>query len=201
MSLTRLTAIADVLCRAIARHGHLRRLSGPLVVLLWQRVRGITMQVESLLARLRAGQLRRYPARRKPRPGPIPRRPPAQAAFPTPPAWLIVLIPETAVSAVQLRALLAEPDVPALLQAAPQLRRALRPLCRMLDVTLPRPPPPAPPASDPTPPASAKAPSHPTPRPPDPPSRAAHPADADPVSVFTTANPASPSRADDVTIT
>jgi hypothetical protein len=32
MPLTRLTAIADLLCQLIARHGHLRRLPGPLVV-------------------------------------------------------------------------------------------------------------------------------------------------------------------------
>jgi hypothetical protein len=183
MPLTRLTAIADLLCQIIARHGHLRRLSGPLVVLLWRRVRGITGQVEGLLARLRAGQLRRYPARRKPRRGPVPSRPPTPAAFPTPPAWLIGLIPEAAASAVHLRALLAEPDVPALLEAAPQLRRALRPLCRMLGVALPSPPPPAPPhappaSSAPAAPASAGMPSHPGRLPPDPPSGAAHRPDA-----------------------
>jgi hypothetical protein len=188
MPLTRLTAIADLLCQLIARHGHLRRLPGPLVVLLWQRVRGITRQVEGLLARLRAGHLRRCPARRPPRPGPIPRRTPAQAAFPTPPAWLIALIPETAVSAVHLRTLLAAPDVPALLQAAPQLRRALRPLCRMLDVSLPRPltptPPEAPPASAaPAAPAPAAPRGHPRRRSSAPPSRAAHRADAAPVPV------------------
>ncbi|MDA8250055.1 MAG: hypothetical protein M0Z28_12880, partial [Rhodospirillales bacterium] len=44
-----------------------------------------------------------------------------------------------------LRYLLAEPEMAALVAAAPQMRRLLRPLCRMLGVRLP--PPPVPPAT------------------------------------------------------
>jgi hypothetical protein len=141
----RFAAGVEVLCRLIARHGHLRLLAGPLVVLIWARVRGIGARVEALLARMQAGRLRRYPARRAPRPSAA-HRPPAGGPLPRGPAWLVALIPETAAGAAHLQLLLADPEVAALLTAAPQLRRTLRPLCRMLGVSLPRPasPPPAP---------------------------------------------------------
>ena len=114
----------------IARHGHLRRIAGPLVVLIWNRVSGIGTQVATLLARVQAGHIRRHPARRPARPAT--RRRPARSVLPRKAAWLIALIPETAGCGAQLQTLLSEPEIPALLDAAPQLRRALRPLCRML---------------------------------------------------------------------
>jgi hypothetical protein len=191
MDPVRFTALIARLCELIARHGHLRRIAGPLVVLIWRRVRGAARQVEGLLARLRAGQLRRYPARRTPRPAVTPRRPPSPPAFPTEPAWLIRLIPETAVSAVHLRAMLADPDIPALLEAAPQLRRALRPLCRMLDVSLPRRPTPAqpepPPEATSVAPAQAGVQGHPTSCPRDKPALASGGTDPDGTFVFTPA--------------
>ncbi len=146
----RFAAGIEALCGLIARHGLARRLAGPLIVLIWGRVQGIGAQVGVLLARMQAGQLRRYPARRPPRRSPSKRRPSAPRALPCRKAWLVALIPETAGSAAQLQTLLADPEIPALLNSAPQLRRALRPLCRMLGVTLPpaapghQPPPPAP---------------------------------------------------------
>jgi hypothetical protein len=141
ISTNRFAANLEVLCGLIARYGHLRRLAGPLVVLIWNRVRRVGAQFAAIQARMQAGQLRRHPARRSPRPAAAPRRPAAPSMLPRDPAWLMALIPETAVSAAHLRLLLTEPEVPALLEAAPQLRRALRPLCRMLGVALPPRPP------------------------------------------------------------
>lgn len=146
----RITALTDLLCGLIARHGHLRRIAGPLLVLIWQRVRIAAAQTGALLARMQAGQLKRYPARRAPRPSAAPRRRPARSALPRGHAWLVTLIPETAASAVHLQTVLADENMPALLEAAPQLRRRLSPLCRMLGVKLPprpQPPPLLPPAS------------------------------------------------------
>jgi hypothetical protein len=140
-----LTPIVELLLALIAKHGHMRRVSGPLVVMVWQRVRAIATQVAAVMARMQAGTLRRYPHRRSPAPSAAPRRPATPSALPEGDAWLVGLIQETAVSAVHLRLLLADPDLPALLQTAPQLRRALRPLCRMLGVKLPPQPPPDPP--------------------------------------------------------
>jgi len=55
-------------------------------------------------------------------------------------AWLIRLAPETACGAEQLRYFLADPEVAALLAAAPRMAQALRPLCRMLGVEVARSP-------------------------------------------------------------
>ena len=157
-----LAPIIEVLLDLIARHGHMRRVPGPLVVTIWQRVRAIATQVAALMARMQAGTLRRHPHRRAPAPRVAPRRPPTPSPLPHGHAWLVVLIQETAVSASHLQHMLADPDLPALLQTAPQLRRALRPLCRMLGVKLP--PPPAAPQAGPSapvpdpPPAPAPAP-------------------------------------------
>ena len=134
---TRIAAVLDVLCEMIARHGHLRRLAGPLLVMIWQRVRKAGAQASAVLARMQAGALRRYPTRRPPRQIAKPRRSVPPSALPRQPAWLVRLIPEAAASAAQLQTLLSQPEMPALLEAAPQLRRALRPLCRMLGVALP----------------------------------------------------------------
>jgi hypothetical protein len=136
--------LIEQLCGLIARHGHLRRLAGPLVVLIWGRVRNAATQIEATLARMQAGQLRRFPNRRPPSPPAAPRRRPQRGPLPRKAAWLVALLPETAGCAAQMQTLLAGPEIPALLQAAPQLRRRLRPLCHMLGITLP-PAPPLPP--------------------------------------------------------
>ncbi len=103
-------------------------------MLIWSRLRGLAAQVAALAARIEAGRHRRYPSRRPPRAAPrrhLPR------ALPQSRAWLLPLVPEAASGASQLRHLLAEADMAALLDAAPQMRRLLRPLCRMLGVRLP----------------------------------------------------------------
>ena len=145
----RFAGIIEGLCRAVAARGGGRdRLAGPLVVLIWTRLRRIAAQVVALAARVEAGRHRRYPSRRPPlrtagRPA-VPRRH-APPVLPHGFAWLLPLVPcEAAGYASQLRYLLAEPEVAALVDAAPQMRRLLRPLCRMLGVSLP--PPPRPPA-------------------------------------------------------
>jgi len=142
----RLTAIIDLLCQAAAaRVGRQRRaggeasvaparpLSGPLTVLLWTRLQLVSRRLAALAARAAAGRAltRRLvapltPIRRAP-PAPFPRLP---HKF----AWLVRLVPQAANSGSQLRHLLSEPEMAALLAASPQARRLLRPLCRMLAV-------------------------------------------------------------------
>jgi hypothetical protein len=51
-------------------------------------------------------------------------------------AWLVRLAPEAACFGGQLRHLLSDPEITALLSAAPAMGRVLRPLCRMLGVEL-----------------------------------------------------------------
>ena len=131
----RFARIIDTLCQAVARRGGGRdRLAGPLVILIWRHLRRLAAQVVALAARIEAGRHRRYPARRPPRAAPRRHTPPS---LPHAPAWLLPLVPEAAASGSQLQYLLAEPEMAALLDAAPQMRRLLRPLCRMLGVRLP----------------------------------------------------------------
>ena len=144
----RFALIIEGLCQAVARRGGLMGLAGPLVILIWTRLR-----------RLKA----RFARHATTSPAPAPSRPAAKRPAVSPrqsqplllprrSAWLLRLVPETASGASQLRHFLAEPDVASLLAEAPQLGRILRPLCRMLGIRPPpalRPPPdlrpPAPP--------------------------------------------------------
>ena len=132
----RLTRILAALCAAIAVRAARDRAIQPLLSQLWAALRRRAGRFDSLAARLHAGRL--SPRRATP---PAPRKPPphrsANAAPPRPPrgfAWLVRLAPETAAYGSQLQALLGEPEAASLLEASPQARRLLRPLCRMLGV-------------------------------------------------------------------
>lgn len=125
----------------IARHGHLRRVAGPLLILVWQMLRTAEREALGILDRLAAGTLQRHFGRRPPRPAAAPRRAP-QRRVPAGSAWLLRLIPEAAPHAAQLEALLRDAELSAKLTEAPQLRRALRPVCRMLGMRPPQPNPP-----------------------------------------------------------
>jgi hypothetical protein len=174
----RFARLIEGLCRAVAARGGRGGLAGPLVILIWTRLRGILARISALAERIATGRYRQRHALRRPRPGP--RRPPLRRPLPQSMAWLIRLVPEAAAGASQLRHLLADPDMAALLAAAPQMRRLLRPLCRMLGVRPPpgllTPPPAAPPAAPPAPrrpaaerpPPGAAPPGRPPPRPPRP---------------------------------
>ena len=101
----RLAGLIDALCQAVARRGGGRdRLAGPLVILIWSRLRRLAAQVAALAARIEAGRHRRYPARRPPRAAPRRHTPPS---LPHGPAWLLPLVPEAASSGSQLQYLLA----------------------------------------------------------------------------------------------
>src|SRR5579859_4017940 len=124
------------------------RLERPLALLILDRIRGIAQRFARLATRIGAGKYmpRRPAAAPRRRTAPRPCRPnPLPQGF----AWLIKLVPEAAVYGSQLQFLFADPEMAALLEAAPaSLRRPLRSLCRMLGVTPPpilAPPPPVPP--------------------------------------------------------
>ena len=95
----------------------------------------------ALVARAEAGRLAPRPKRPNSNPGPrrTVRPPdPLAAPLPTGQGWLIPLLPMHAAAAgSQLQHWLAQPDTAALIEAAPTLGRMLRPLARMLAVTLP----------------------------------------------------------------
>ena len=155
----RLIVTLETLCRAVADHGKRRGIAGPLVMLIWLRLKRTVARLTRLAAR------QGKPARPR-----KPRKPSARAPRPKPPLrlpegrlWLIRLIQETAFGASQLRHLLAQPETAVWIAETPQVGRILRPLCRMLGVDPPpsiaRPPPrqPAPAAPAPSPETAARA--------------------------------------------
>ncbi len=152
--------ILQWLGRAVASQGILGRLSAPIVGLLLGRIAAAGRDFARLAARLRAGSFvpRRYSPRRKP----AARKPRRPAALPRNFGWLLRMVPEAVGFRSQLDHLLREPEMAALLAAAPApMARVLRPLCWALLLKPPpvlarprRPPPP-----DPEPPALAPAPS------------------------------------------
>jgi hypothetical protein len=114
----------------------------PLAVLILNRIREIKQRFARLAARIQAG---RYAPRRSTPRQHVEQKPRRKSPLPHDPAWLIKLVPEAAATASQLRFLFADPEMAALLAAAPtSLARPIRSLCRMLGVEVPpilKPPP------------------------------------------------------------
>ncbi len=120
------------LSRAVDAHYLAGRISGPLIILIRNRIRSINQRFARLAGSVGAGKyVPRRSAPRK-RAGPRPRgKNPLPQGF----AWLVKLVPEAAVYGSRLRFLFAEPEMAALLAAAPAaMGRPLRSLCHMLGV-------------------------------------------------------------------
>ncbi len=168
----RFALLIEVLCRAIAaRVG--RGLAGPLIILIVVRLRRMAGRFASLTARRQAAPAANGPAAPRRRRAARAGLPPAR--LPRGFGWLVRLVPQAAAGAAQLQHLLTDPEMAALIAAAPQAGRILRPLCRMLGVRpppgpltpplRPRAPQPLRPASSGrAPPAAAPPPRPPTPR-------------------------------------
>jgi hypothetical protein len=109
----------------------------PLLILLWAQLNRTMLRFTAMAARVAAGRMA-APRRRPARPAPL-KLPPSRARpiWPTGFGWLVRLAPEAACSAGVLQYLVTQPEMAALLAAAPQAGRLLRPLCRKLGVTLP----------------------------------------------------------------
>ncbi len=131
----RLAPWIEQLRKLIAHHAGLNRALAPVVLILWGRLGRMLARLASLESRWRSGTLR-APRPRAPRPAratpaaPRPRLPGAQG-------WLPRLIPHTGSFHDTVANLLADPDTLALLAAAPQAGRILRPLARMFAIPLP----------------------------------------------------------------
>ena len=107
-------------------------LAGPMTLAIANRLQRLAHRLHRLVARWQAGTLtpprpRNTAPRRRaaPAPGPWDRLPRGRA-------WLARLVPGSSVGASHLRRLLDDPDMQALLAAAPQAGRTLRPLWHML---------------------------------------------------------------------
>jgi hypothetical protein len=159
----RFAGIVNGLFHAIAVRRDAGFLAQPVAMLLWTRLALLRARVTRLAARLADGKGSGVP-RNPPTPSGTalkPRRP-TQRVLPRSAGWLIPLVPEAAAAGSQLRHLLADPEMAALIEAAPQMRRLLGPLCRSLGVRLPPdllPPPRAPKPRKPRQPAAAPRPA------------------------------------------
>jgi hypothetical protein len=111
--------------------------SRPLALLIMDRIRTINQAFARIAARIEAGRYVPRPPAATPRQraGPHPRKKnPLPQGF----AWLVKLVPATAVYGSQLQVLFAAPEMAALMAAAPgSLGRPLRSLCHMLGVLPP----------------------------------------------------------------
>jgi hypothetical protein len=118
--------LAALIARAFLRDPRLIPLIRPLHAHLTRTAR----RFAALMALLAAGRLPRL--RRPGKSGPHHPRP----RIPTTPAWLVATLHhEAAAYASQLSHLLDAPGMSELLDAAPEARRLLRPLCRMLGIS------------------------------------------------------------------
>ena len=136
----RFAMIVEMLCRAVAARGTDRSRTA-LIVLIWGRLRRMAVRFAAVAERVRSGTLRALRVRPTRQLACAGARPILPRGF----AWLVRLVPEKAAAAgSQLQYLLNDPEMVALLAAAPRLGRILRPLCRMLGVEAPALPAPAP---------------------------------------------------------
>lgn len=129
----------DGLGRAVAGRFMAGVMSAAMILLVWQRLRRVERRVLRLLARYRAGRL--LPAPRRVavgrREGRLARQK-AGIVLPRRFGWLLAMVPgEAACFAGQLGAVMDEPEMVALMGAAPQMRRVLQPVCRMLGMKTP----------------------------------------------------------------
>jgi hypothetical protein len=112
------------------------RLAPPIITLILARIREINQRFARLVARISAGT---YAPRRISGPRrSTPRRPRPPNPLPQTFGWLHQMIPEVVGYRSQLEYLLRDPEMVALMQAAPgALRRPIRSLCRALRVEPP----------------------------------------------------------------
>ena len=103
-----------------------------LLVAVWGRIGRISTRLERLIALWRAGKLPKARTWLGRVPGTPVKKP--VSVLPRVPAWLLVAVREAAPFAARLEAMLTEEECAAFLAAAPQARRLLRPLCRMLGI-------------------------------------------------------------------
>jgi hypothetical protein len=131
----RLTDLIDGLSKDVEGAVQWGWVAIPLIKLLWRRLRRMSRLFISIMARFHAGTLpppgseRSRPAPARPAAAPQPSPEPPPLALPRRVGWIPRMITATLVRPYELVEMLADPDMAALVAAAPQLGRVLRPLC------------------------------------------------------------------------
>ena len=196
----RLTLVVQALRAAIAAHAARDRAAVAVAWLVWPYLNRLAARFAALTLRVQAGKVAAAPTTRLRAAAEVPR---LQVPRPRPPAlpqgfaWLARFAPGILPLRSQVCHLLGDPELAALLAAAPGAGRILRPLCRMLGIEagpgfppalFQRPDPPPPP--DPLPPSDP--PPSPAPAPPAPQARAAAPPAPEPPTPRRRARPRAP---------
>ncbi len=130
----------DRVCQTLAHHAALNRLAAMLLCLVWARLRRTLQRLDRLALRWQAGArlTPRARAPRTPRGSPPPATPGLFAgATPQARGWLLRLCPHATLGISTVEQMLADPEIAALIAAAPQAGRLLRPLARMFGLDLP----------------------------------------------------------------
>lgn len=131
----RFSAIIEGLCRAVASRAAASPTLAPLLLIVWSRLRRMTRRFASLAGRVAGRVGGRITVGSPRRDGDGPRPSEQRERLPRGFGWLVRLVPEAGSHGAQLQGLLSEPGMAELLAVAPQAKRVLRPLCRMLAVT------------------------------------------------------------------
>lgn len=131
----RLAEIVHVLGSIVRRWPAWPPIVNPLLGLAFARLRRAVFRLDRLVVRWRTGNLRPKSARPRTSPRPKPPRPELRA--PARNAWLLHILQPMAHGQSYLRDLLADPEIQALIEAAPQAGRLFRPLCRMFGLPVP----------------------------------------------------------------
>jgi len=142
----RFTMTLDGLCRAVAARIAGGAMAAAMILVVWTRIRRAEQRIQALLVRFRARGFQALPVhlrvgmrqgtttrRRAGSTVRLPKLP--KVKLPRGFGWLCPLVPcQAANYGSQLRAVLGDPEMVALLKASPQARRILAPICRMLAV-------------------------------------------------------------------
>jgi len=129
--------VVSGLCAVVADRSARVPLLAPLLVLVHHRLARMIHRLDAIARHVEA-RILRMPRLRPAARVPSPQAPCAQRPYiPTGRFSLILLAQRTAQYTGQVQAFLATPETRALVAAAPQAGRVLRPLCRMLGLTPP----------------------------------------------------------------
>jgi hypothetical protein len=138
----RFALTTSALCRAVAACLGRGLMNAAMIVLVWQRVRRAEGLFLALVERVRSGRFRGGWVRSGVAASGRSRETAGlhRGRLPLRFCWLMGVMPyEAAGYAGQMRTVLAEPEMAALLRDVPQARRILGPVCRMLGVEIPGP--------------------------------------------------------------
>jgi hypothetical protein len=127
------TGLRAMLAAYMVRADHIR----PVLLLFWRRLGQLNRRIATLAERFAAGRSVAPRRRAKPNSPRAQRAATPRLRLPTKPGWLLAQTMQAAPHAAYFRQLLENPEMLALIEAAPHLKQQLRPILRLLLPELP----------------------------------------------------------------